>query len=122
MGFPSGLPPPVHDRLYHTYIVASTSRCLYIGVTGDLVQRIGQHKHRVPWPNGFASHYHTRRLVHFESTTDVNAAIAREKQLKGWTRARKLALISSVNPMWRDLAKAWPDIEPCPIVDGSRRW
>jgi putative endonuclease len=99
---------------YHTYIVASKSRCLYTGVTGDLVGRVGQHKGLLPRGNGFSSHYHTRQLVYHEMTTDVNAAIAREKQLKGWRRARKVALISSVNPTWRDLARAWPEIEPCP--------
>jgi putative endonuclease len=102
------------QRCYHTYIVASRTRCVYIGVTGDIVRRMGQHKGRLPREKGFSSHYRTSQLVYYEMTTDVNAAIAREKQLKGWTRARKIALIASVNPAWRDLARAWPEIVPLP--------
>src|SRR5689334_2943925 len=99
------------DPLYCVYIVASRSRVLYIGVTGDLVARIGQHKGMLPGDKGFASLYRCNRLVHVEWTRDVHAALAREKQLKGWRRSRKLALISAGNPAWRDLAAAWPRID-----------
>ena len=105
---------------YHPYIVSSKSRCLYIGVTSALVHRIGQHKGLVPRHNGFASHYRVNQLVYYETTNDVWAAIAREKQLKGWTRARKVALITSVNPEWRDLAVRWPIIEPLPLDPPGR--
>ena len=103
------------QRCYCAYIVASKSRCLYIGVTGHLVQRIGQHRGKLPGPKGFATLYRTSQLVYYETTSDVRAAIAREKQLKRWRRAKKVALITSANPTWRDLARAWPEIEACPI-------
>ena len=100
---------PVHlgdgcpmSRTYHVYIVASISRVLYIGVTGDLSRRIAEHRaHAV---DGFTKRYRCTRLVHVEETTDVVAAIEREKQLKGWRRARKVALIEAGNPQWRDLS------------------
>ncbi len=56
---------------------------------------------------GFTSRYHVHTLVYYEDFTDVFAAIAREKQIKGWTRAKKIALIQSVNPRWEDLSEAW---------------
>ena len=96
---------------YWVYIVASWSRCLYIGVTNDLVRRTGEHKRRLPGPKGFTSLYHVHRLVYFEMTNDIRVAIAREKQLKRWRRERKMALIAAMNPTWRDLAANWPDIE-----------
>lgn len=101
----------MQSPLSAVYIVASWSRCLYIGATIDIVRRIGQHKRRLPRFKGFASQYRAHRLVYFEPMTDMRAALVREKQLKGWTRARKAALVSSVNPEWRDLAAEWPTIE-----------
>ena len=92
---------------YWVYIVASQSRVLYIGVTNDIVRRIDAHRQgRVP---GFTQRYRVRRLVHLEQFADVRAAITREKQLKGWRRSRKLALIESVNADWRDLweSRGW---------------
>ena len=86
---------------YHIYLVASKSGALYVGVTNNLVRRVGEHRAGVS--QGFAAKYGCNQLVYFETTHDVNAAIAREKQLKGWSRARKIALIESVNPTWRDL-------------------
>ena len=86
---------------YYVYILASKSRALYIGMTNKLVQRLASHR------EGKSSHtakYRIVCLVHVEVTHDVRAAIAREKQLKGWRRDRKLALIGSVNPTWDDLA------------------
>jgi putative endonuclease len=92
-------------REYWVYILANIRRTLYIGVTNDLPARVFEHKHHlVP---GFTSKYGIDRLVYFESTDDVDEAIAREKQLKGWLRARKVALIKSVNPRWEDLAAEW---------------
>ena len=90
---------------YYVYIMANESRMLYTGVTSDLERRVYEHKHRlVP---GFTSNYHITKLVYFEDTTDVKAAIAREKQIKGWLRAKKLALIESMNASWQDLSTGW---------------
>src|SRR5688572_2832854 len=87
-------------RQYWVYVLASNSRTLYIGVTNDLLARIEEHRTgRV----SFTSKYRVTRLVYAECTADVMAAIRREKQLKGWTRARKTRLIESANPHWEDL-------------------
>lgn len=87
---------------YYVYIVASIQRTLYIGMTNDLPRRIQQHKAGlIP---GFTRRYNVNRLVHFEVFTDVRDAQAREHQLKGWTRKKKIALIEAENPEWEDLA------------------
>ena len=89
-------------KTYHAYIMASASRVLYIGVTGDLLRRVMEHKQmRIP---GFTARYRVTELVYFEAFGDVRMAIAREKELKGWLRAKKIALIESFNPHWRDPA------------------
>ena len=94
-----------HGRAYYVYILSSRSGRLYIGVTNDLERRVRQHKRReLP---GFTSRYFIDRLVYYEETSDVHDAIAREKELKGWVRARKCALIDSMNPTWSDLAAEW---------------
>jgi len=92
---------------YHVYIMASNSRILYVGVTSDLVRRVYEHKNKTV--EGFTSRYNINRLVHFEETTDANAAIAREKQIKGWLRNRKIALIEEKNQTWDDLSSGWYD-------------
>lgn len=92
-------------RQFHVYILASRSRVLYVGVTGDLVRRLFEHRtHAVP---GFTARYRIDRLMHFEETTDAHAAISREKQIKGWRRSKKVALIEQANPQWQDLAQDW---------------
>jgi putative endonuclease len=89
-------------KTYHVYIMASASRVLYIGVTGDLLRRVREHKAmRVP---GFTARYRVTELAYFEAFGDICIAIAREKQIKGWLRERKIALIESFNSHWRDLA------------------
>ena len=89
-------------RLYHVYILASRSKGLYTGVTGNLLERVKQHRDGlVP---GFTSRYRIHRLVHLEPYEDIRAAIAREKEIKGWNRAKKVALIERRNPTWEDLA------------------
>jgi putative endonuclease len=93
------------DRLYFTYIVASRSLTLYIGVTGNLHKRVFQHKRKLY--EGFSATYNCNRLVWFERFVDPSSAIAREKQLKGWTRAKKIALIKTLNPTWIDLSEDW---------------
>jgi putative endonuclease len=85
--------------------LAGKSRSLYTGVTNDLERRVPEHKRkRVP---GFTSKYNSNRLVHFEQCSDVRAAIQREKQIEGWLRAKKVALIVANNPAWRDLTEGW---------------
>ena len=89
------------------YILANLNRSvLYVGVTSDLLKRIPEHRARLD-PRSFASRYRVESLVHFEPFQDIVAAIEREKQLKSWTRAKKLALIEKSNREWRDL---WPDV------------
>jgi putative endonuclease len=83
--------------------MTNRTRRLYIGVTNDLLRRVYEHEHRlVPV---FTSKYFLERLVYFEDTDDVGAAIAREKELKGWRRSKKIALIQRVNPQWSDLSR-----------------
>ena len=87
---------------YYVYILTCDNRrTLYVGVTNDLVRRVYEHKNELA--DGFTKRYHIHHLVYFEQTPDVNAAIAREKQLKGWRREKKVALIEQMNPAWDDL-------------------
>ena len=90
---------------YYVYIMASRSRTLYVGVTNDLNRRVWEHKNgSIP---GFTKKYRVNRLVYFDHSPNVAGAIQREKQIKGWTRARKIALIESINPTWEDLSEGW---------------
>jgi putative endonuclease len=100
----------MHEGSYFTYIMASRSHTLYVGVTGNLHKRVFQHK----WKEheGFTARYNCDRLVWFERNQDVRNAIAREKELKGWRRSKKIALIESVNPTWVDLSRDWYEYEP----------
>jgi putative endonuclease len=93
------------DHEYFVYIVCSRSGTLYIGMTNSIYRRALEHKRGEI--EGFASKYHCDRLVYYESFDDVHKAIGREKQLKGWTRAKKIDLIESRNPGWADLAESW---------------
>jgi putative endonuclease len=95
----------MNESCYFTYIVASRSRTLYIGMTGNLHKRVFEHKRKLH--KGFSATYNCNRLVWFERFVGPNAAIAREKQLKGWTRAKKIALIVSANPTSIDLSEKW---------------
>ncbi len=92
-------------RTYSVYIMASPSRTLYVGVTGNLEHRIILHKQKLL--PGFTARYNVTRLVYFEQTEDVLAAISREKQIKAWSRNKKIALIESRNPKWDDLSLRW---------------
>ena len=91
-------------KTYAVYIMASLSGVLYIGVTNDLERRVFEHKRKIV--PGFSARYNVQKLVYLEFFRDVRAAIAREKQLKGWLRKRKVALIESTNPQWKDLSPA----------------
>jgi len=93
------------DHKYWVYIVASRSGTLYIGMTNNIERRMWEHKSGEF--EGFASKYHCDCLVYYESFSEVVKAINREKQLKGWVRRKKTALIESVNPRWQDLAEKW---------------
>jgi putative endonuclease len=94
-------------RTFWVYILASRSRVIYVGVTNDLLRRIREHQtHEVP---GFTEKYRIDRLVHCEETDDIEAAIAREKEIKGWRRAKKIDLIEAANPTWIDLSDGWFD-------------
>jgi putative endonuclease len=100
----------MHEGSYCTYMMASRSHTLYVGVTGDLLKRVFQHKWREH--DGFTARYNCDRLVWFERYQDVQTAIAREKELKGWRRSKKIAFIESVNPTWADLSRNRYDCEP----------
>jgi putative endonuclease len=93
------------EKRYHVYIMSSRSLTLYTGVTGNIYQRTLQHK--AGEIGGFTKKYHINRLVYYETFKYVNSALAREKQLKAWTRAKRLALIKTMNPAWQDLAEGW---------------
>jgi putative endonuclease len=91
------------EHYYLVYMLASSSRrALYTGVTNSGIIRLGQH--RIAGPDTFAGRYKTTRLVYFEVFSYVNNAIRRETEIKGWTRAKKNALVNSINPKWRDLS------------------
>ena len=93
-------------RQYYVYILTNRKQgVLYTGVTNNLERRMYEHRNKlIP---GFASKYNLKKLVYFEETIDVNAAITREKQIKGWLRKRKVELIESINPRWKDLTENW---------------
>ena len=80
-------------------------RTLYVGVTNDLMRRVYEHKRKlVP---GFTSKYNVTWLAYYEQTSDISSAIAREKQIKSWRRSKKVELIESMNPRWKDLSMEW---------------
>lgn len=88
---------------YYVYILASkTNVTIYTGVTKDLVRRVYEHRNTAD-PNSFTAKYAVHKLVYFEQTSDIYAALSREKQIKGWRRAKKNALVESKNPNWEDL-------------------
>ena len=99
-------PTMPHERkTYCAYIMGSLSGTLYIGITGNLHKRVFEHKfHRI---EGFTDKYRVERLLYWESFDEVQPAIHREKQLKGWRRSKKITLIEFVNPHWLDLARDW---------------
>jgi len=93
-------------KTYYVYIMASQSRTLYVGVTSNLERRVQEHKQKVS-TGSFTSHYNITKLVWYAETNEVIEAIAKEKEIKGWIRARKRALIQENNPEWRDLSEDW---------------
>jgi putative endonuclease len=92
---------------YYVYIMASRSKTLYTGITNDLERRVYEHENKlIP---GFTSKYNIKKIVFYESTTNVGEAIKREKQIKGWLRRKKVSLIELMNPNWDDLSNGWYD-------------
>ena len=95
----------MESKAYHVYIVASRSHTLYVGVTSDLRKRV--HEHKTGKFPGFTKQYRCNRLVFTELFSNPDSAIARETELKGWRREKKLALIEANNPTWADLSEDW---------------
>ncbi|PKM77571.1 MAG: endonuclease [Firmicutes bacterium HGW-Firmicutes-15] len=92
--------------MYYVYILTNQSnKVLYTGITNDLERRLYEHQNKLV--RGFTSKYNVNKLIYFDCTTEATSAIAREKQIKGWTRQKKLDLISELNPQWRDLSEDW---------------
>ena len=94
-------------KQYYLYILSNKSRTLYTGVTSHLSNRLYEHK--VGVVDGFTKRYNIKKLVYYETTNNIHSAIAREKQIKGWLRRKKIALIESMNPDWNDLSEGWFD-------------
>src|ERR1700686_1181279 len=93
------------QKTYFVYIMTNRSKTLYTGVTNNLIRRVREHK--MGTGSRFAAKYQVDRLVYFERFEDVHNALEREKRVKGWLRIKKIALIVSVNPAWRDLSQEW---------------
>ncbi len=92
-------------KVYFTYIMSSLGGTLYTGVTNNIWARVLTHKHKtIP---GFTKKYKVTRLVYYEESNSIHSAITREKQIKSWTRSKKIRLIESINPKWKDLAINW---------------
>ncbi len=92
-------------KQYYVYIMSNMSRTLYTGMTDDLSRRVYEHKDKASM--GFTKKYRITRLVYYETTNDVHVAIQREEQIKGWLRRKKIALIETTNPEWKDLSEEW---------------
>ena len=91
---------------YFVYMLTNLNdKVMYIGVTNNLERRLYEHKNELI--DGFTKTYHVHKLVYFEETSDVNAALEREKQMKRWRREKKNALVETMNPTWRDLSEDW---------------
>jgi putative endonuclease len=90
---------------YYVYIITNSTRRLYTGLTNDLYRRVYEHKNKLS--PGFTTKYNLTWLVYYEVTGEVTAAISREKQIKGWLRSKKIALVESHNPQWKDLSMEW---------------
>jgi len=95
----------MRDRASHIYMMTNAQRKLYVGVTSNIEKRVWQHKQlEIP---GYTQQNKLTQLVYIEEFGDIRVAIAREKQLKGWLRAKKIKLIRDTNPTWADLAANW---------------
>ncbi len=92
-------------KQFFVYIMTNVSRTLYIGITNSLERRV--HEHRIKEADGFTRKYNITMLAYFEEFDSIRDAIEREKQLKNWSRAKKVTLIERENPEWRDLSAGW---------------
>ncbi len=101
-----------HQRSFFVYIMSNRSKTLYTGITNNLLRRVWEHKQGIG--SEFCKHYRLDRLVYAERFQYVNNAIAREKQIKGWLRVKKVALIVLQNPTWSDLSAEWYGTRPMP--------
>ena len=91
---------------YYVYLLTNKlNTVLYVGVTNDLERRLFEHRNELV--DSFTKRYHVHKLVYYEATSDVRAAIEREKQIKSWSRAKKNALVNTMNPKWKDLSLEW---------------
>ena len=95
----------IPTKTYFVYIMSNRSKTLYAGATNSLIKRVAQHKRGEG--SAFTSKYKLDRLVYYERFEDVHRAIIREKEIEGWLRIKKIALIVSVNPAWKDLSEGW---------------
>ncbi len=92
-------------KQFYVYIMTNKSKTLYVGVTNNLQRRVYEHKNKLI--GGFTSKYNITKVVYFEVINDIESAIKREKQIKGWLRKKKIDLIESMNPDWNDLSEEW---------------
>ena len=92
-------------KQFYVYIMTNKSKTLYVGVTNNLQRRIREHKNKII--QGFTLKYNITKVVYFEVINDIECAIKREKQIKGWLRKKKIDLIESMNPEWKDLSEEW---------------
>jgi len=99
------------------HIMTNRSKTLYTGVTNSLIRRVKEHK--MGTGSGFTAKYRLDRLVHFERFDDIRNAIEREKRIKGWLRIKKISLIVSVNPDWKDLSCEWGLIQVALVLPAS---
>ncbi len=97
-------------RDYYVYLLTNRSGTLYTGVTNDIQRRMDEHKNKLV--EGFTKRYNIDMLVYYEVTSDIGEALTREKQIKAWRRSKRIALIESANPQWRDLSEGWYSSPP----------
>jgi putative endonuclease len=94
------------EHHYYVYILTNwNNKVMYVGVTNNLERRLFEHKNKMV--DGFTKKYNVNKRVYFEETSDVHAAIAREKEIKKWRREKKNNLVLSLNPEWKDLSENW---------------
>ena len=95
----------LRKKTYFVYILTNHSGTLYVGVTNDLLRRVDEHKKGLL--PGFTRKYRLTRLIYYEETNEISTAICREKEIKGWLRKKKISLVESINPEWKDLSEGW---------------
>ena len=94
------------EKTYYVYLLTNwNNKVMYVGVTNDLRRRLFEHKNKLI--KGFTEKYNVNKLVYFEETLDISAAIAREKEIKKWRREKKNQLVIRINPKWKDLSSGW---------------